>query len=67
MSRNRHVALLSSADRIGRECLTPSQLQTSRVLPLAFSDRCHALAQQAAAGQATAHCDQGRSFARIFS
>jgi hypothetical protein len=46
------VTLLSSADRIGRECLTPSQLQTSRVLPLAFSDRCHALAQKAAAGKA---------------
>jgi len=57
MSRNRHVALLSSADRIGRECLTPSQLQTSPVLPLAFSDRCHALAQQAAAGQAISAAD----------
>jgi len=45
------AALLSGADRIGRECLTPTQLQTSRVLPLAFSDRCHSLARQAAAGQ----------------
>jgi hypothetical protein len=46
------ATLLSGADRIGRECLTPSELQTSRVLPLAFSDRCHALAQRAAAGKA---------------
>jgi hypothetical protein len=45
-------ALLSEADRVGRECLTPTQLQTSRVLPLAFSDRCHSLAQQAASGKA---------------
>lgn len=44
------TALLAGADRIGREHLTPTQLQTSRVLPLAFSDRCHALAQQAAQG-----------------
>lgn len=44
--------LLAGADRVGRESLTPSQLQTSRVLPLAFSDRCHALAQQAASGKA---------------
>lgn len=50
-------SLLSGADRIGRECLTPSQLQTSRVLPLAFSDRCHALAQQAAAGKAISAAD----------
>jgi hypothetical protein len=46
------TGLLSGADRIGRECLTPTQLQTSRVLPLAFSDRCHSLAQQAANGKA---------------
>jgi hypothetical protein len=43
--------LLAAADRLGRESLTPSQLQTSRVLPLAFTDRCHSLAQQAAAGK----------------
>lgn len=49
--------LLASADRVGRECLTPSQLQTSRVLPLAFSDRCHALAQEAAAGKAIGAAD----------
>jgi len=49
--------LLASADRVGRECLTPTQLQTSRVLPLAFSDRCHALAQQAAAGKAISAAD----------
>lgn len=50
-------ALLSGADRIGRECLTPTQLQTSRMLPLAFSDRCHALAQQAAVGKAISATD----------
>jgi hypothetical protein len=49
--------LLAGADRVGREALTPSQLQTSRVLPLAFSDRCHALAQQAAAGKAISAAD----------
>jgi hypothetical protein len=50
-------ALLSEADRIGREALTPSQLQTSRVLPLAFADRCHSLAQQAAAGKPISAAD----------
>lgn len=49
--------LLAAADRIGRECLLPEQLQTSRVLPLAFSDRCHALAQQGAAGKAISSAD----------
>lgn len=49
--------LLAGADRVGREALTPTQLQTSRVLPLAFSDRCHALAQQAAAGKAISAAD----------
>lgn len=49
--------LLSGADRVGRECLTPTQLQTSRVLPLAFSDRCHALTQQAATGKAISAAD----------
>ncbi|MFO0554342.1 MAG: BREX-2 system phosphatase PglZ [Polyangiaceae bacterium] len=49
--------LLASADRVGRESLTPTQLQTSRVLPLAFSDRCHELAQQAANGQAISAAD----------
>jgi hypothetical protein len=51
------AALLSSADRIGRECLTPTQLQTSRVLSLAFSDRCHSLAQQAASGKPISAAD----------
>src|SRR5207244_9423348 len=51
------TSLLSGADRIGRESLTPTQLQTSRVLPLAFSDRCHSLAQQAAAGKAISAAD----------
>ncbi len=49
--------LLAGADRVGRESLTPTQLQTSRVLPLAFSDRCHALAQQAATGKAISAAD----------
>ena len=49
--------LLDESDRIGRECLTPSQLQTSHVLPLAFADRCHALARQAAEGKAIAAAD----------
>ncbi|MFC1482324.1 BREX-2 system phosphatase PglZ [Myxococcota bacterium] len=50
-------SLLAEADRLGRETLTPSQLQTSCVLPLAFADRCHALAQQAAAGKAVSAAD----------
>lgn len=50
-------ALLTAADRIGREYLTNPQLQTSRVLPLAFSNRCYALAQQAAAGKAVSAAD----------
>ncbi|MFY2564352.1 BREX-2 system phosphatase PglZ [Corallococcus terminator] len=49
--------LLAGADRVGRESLTPTQLQTSRVLPLAFSDRCHELAQQAANGRAISAAD----------
>lgn len=44
-------SLLEQADRLGREVLTPKDLQTSRVLPLAFAGRCHALAQQAANGK----------------
>jgi hypothetical protein len=44
--------LLAEADRLGRSSLTPSELATSRVLPLAFADRCHALAEGAAAGKA---------------
>lgn len=49
--------LLEQADKLGREVLTPKDLQTSRVLPLAFSDRCHALALQAAAGKAIGAAD----------
>lgn len=49
--------LLDEADRVAREMLGPSILQTSRVLPLAFSDRCHTLAQQAAAGKAISGAD----------
>lgn len=51
------MSLLAEADRIGRESLTPSQLQTSRVLPLAFADRCHALAKQAADGKPISAAD----------
>lgn len=50
-------SLLAEADRLGRATLTPTQLQTSRVLPLALEDRCHALAQQAAAGKAVVAAD----------
>lgn len=49
--------LLAAADRVGRQSLTPTQLQTSRVLPLAFSDRCHALAQQGADGKPISAAD----------
>jgi len=42
------ASLLSEADRVARGALTPAQLQTSRLLPLAFLDKCHSLAQQAA-------------------
>jgi hypothetical protein len=49
--------LLDEADRIGRECLLPAQLQTSHVLPLAFANRCHALAKQAADGKAISLAD----------
>lgn len=45
-------ALLDEASTVGRMGLVPEQLQTSRVLPLAFSDRCYTLAQRAAAGKA---------------
>ncbi len=45
------AALLTGADRIGREALTQPLLQTSRVLPLAFASRCHSLARQAAQGK----------------
>lgn len=51
------AGLLAEADRLGRATLTPTQLQTSRVLPLAFVDRCYALARQAAAGQVVAPSD----------
>ncbi len=51
------TALLGEADRIGRNTLTPTQLQTSRVLPLAFQDRCHTLAQDAANGKAISAAD----------
>lgn len=49
--------LLIHADRVGRETLAPAQLQTSRVLPLAFADRCHALARHAAGGKAIRAAD----------
>src|SRR5262249_42718865 len=49
--------LLDQADRIGRETLTPRVLETSRVLPLAFADRCATLAKQATEGKAIAATD----------
>ncbi len=49
--------LLDEADRVGRSCLLPDQLQTSRILPLAFADRCHRLARQAAEGKAISAAD----------
>jgi hypothetical protein len=55
----RCAALLGEADRLGRETLTPTQLQTSQVLPLAFADRCHSLAQKAAAGKAISSAELG--------
>lgn len=54
---NAASALLTEADRLGRRTLQPSQHQTSRVLPLAFADRGHALAQQAAAGKPVSAAD----------
>ena len=48
---------LTAADRVGRECLVETQLQTSRVLPLAFSGRCQRLAEQAVAGKAIRAAD----------
>lgn len=51
------ASFLDHADRIGRETLTPTLLQTSRVLPLAFANRCHALATQAAAGKPVSATD----------
>jgi len=49
--------LLDEADRVGREYLSPAQLQTSRILPLAFSDKCHSLAREAASGKAISAAD----------
>lgn len=46
--------LLEAAEGIGRRKLTPSLVATSRVLPLAFHDRCSELAQRAAEGKAIA-------------
>jgi hypothetical protein len=43
--------LLKEAEDIGRRKLTPSVLSTSRVLPLAFHDRCYELARRAAGGK----------------
>ncbi len=49
--------LLDRADDHGVKTLTPPQLQTSRVLPMAFADRCHVLARQAAEGRAVSASD----------
>jgi hypothetical protein len=46
------VKILSDADRLARQSLSPAQIQSSRVLPLAFLDRCKTLAVQAAEGKA---------------
>ncbi len=46
--------LLQDAEDVGRRKLTPSLLSTSRVLPLAFHDRCFELARRAALGKAIA-------------
>lgn len=46
--------LLQEAEAIGRRKLTPSVLATSRVLPLAFHDRCFELATRAAGGKSIA-------------
>lgn len=43
--------LLQEAEDIGRRKLTPPVLATSRVLPLAFHDRCFELARRAAEGK----------------
>lgn len=43
--------MLVRADKIGRESM-PQLVQTSRVLPLAFNDRCDSLAKSAAKGKA---------------
>lgn len=48
------VALLQEAERIGRRKITEPILSTSRVLPLAFHDRCFKLAARAAEGKAIA-------------
>ena len=44
-------ALLTEAERVGRKKLGAALLATSRVLPLAFHDRCFALAKAAAEGK----------------
>jgi hypothetical protein len=49
--------LLEAANKLGREALTSAQVQTSRVLPLAFEARCHALVRQAVLGQAVREAD----------
>lgn len=49
--------LLDEADKVARETLPPPLLETSRVLPLAFSDRCHRLAKQAAEGKPISAAD----------
>jgi hypothetical protein len=44
--------LLAEADRVGARAPHARAAPDQPVLPLAFSDRCHALAQQAAEGKA---------------
>ncbi|NUN14838.1 MAG: BREX-2 system phosphatase PglZ [Myxococcales bacterium] len=45
------AGLLESADGIGKQVLTPKQMQTSSVLPLAFENKCWQLAEDAANGK----------------
>ena len=54
---DRAAPFLEKADALAREYLTPSQLQTSRVLPLAFADRCRTPGRQ---GRIRVHGDGRR-------
>jgi hypothetical protein len=51
------ASILSGADKIGREALTPQLVETSRLLPLAFATRCASLAKKASEGKAISAAD----------
>lgn len=51
------ISLLNEANKVAREHLTPKQLETSRILPLAFLDRANSLVEQAVSGQAIGAAD----------